>query len=375
MTVIIDQPRWPAHGTDWSHLVSDTSLEELHAFAERARIPHRSFDRDHYDVPAERYDEVVAAGAVPVSNRELVLRLRASGLRVTQRERRGPPPAAEPPAAQHYVETNRSNWDERVDGHLVAYRAADFAADPTAISQVVREDVELMRPFLPGGSPDGLDLVHLQCHIGTDTLSWARLGSRVTGIDFSDAAVVAASSLANAAGLPATFLRSTVDEALAATSNRFDVVYTSIGVLPWLPDLGAWARTIHGLLRPGGVFFVRDGHPMMNSVDWDSPDDRLTLAQPYFATEVPLRYDDGTSYADDAMRLRNSTTFEWSHPLSEIIGSLLSVGLELTSFEEHRSIPWKALSVLEEQEGGRFVLPEGTNRLPLTFSITARRPA
>jgi hypothetical protein len=90
MTVLLDRPAWPAHGTLWSHLVSDSSLEELHAFARAAGIPERGFDRDHYDVPAARYDELVALGAVPVSNRDLVRRLQASGLRVTQRERRGP---------------------------------------------------------------------------------------------------------------------------------------------------------------------------------------------------------------------------------------------------------------------------------------------
>ncbi|QIS39096.1 DUF4031 domain-containing protein [Clavibacter capsici] len=88
MTVLLDRPAWPAHGTLWSHLVSDASLEELHAFARAAGIPERGFDRDHYDVPAARYEELVTRGAVPVSNRDLVRRLQASGLRVTQRERR-----------------------------------------------------------------------------------------------------------------------------------------------------------------------------------------------------------------------------------------------------------------------------------------------
>ncbi|XYX73511.1 hypothetical protein ACAD36_01487 [Clavibacter nebraskensis] len=88
--MLLDRPAWPAHGTLWSHLVSDASLEELHAFARAAGIPERGFDRDHYDVPAARYDELVSLGAVPVSNRDLVRRLQASGLRVTQRERRGP---------------------------------------------------------------------------------------------------------------------------------------------------------------------------------------------------------------------------------------------------------------------------------------------
>lgn len=89
MTVLIDQPIWPAHGTVWAHLVSDSSLDELHAFAAEAGIPRRGFDNDHYDVPAAKYDELVAKGAVPVTVRQLVERLRDSGLRVTQREKRG----------------------------------------------------------------------------------------------------------------------------------------------------------------------------------------------------------------------------------------------------------------------------------------------
>ncbi|MBM7024782.1 DUF4031 domain-containing protein [Clavibacter zhangzhiyongii] len=90
MSVLLDRPAWPAHGTLWAHLVSDSSLQELHAFARAAGLPERSFDRDHYDVPEARYDDLVARGAVPVSNRDLVRRLQASGLRVTQRERRRP---------------------------------------------------------------------------------------------------------------------------------------------------------------------------------------------------------------------------------------------------------------------------------------------
>lgn len=367
MTVLIDQPMWPAHGTMWSHLVSDLALDELHRFAAARGLPRRGFDHDHYDVPAARYDELVAAGAVPVSNRDLVVRLRESGLRVSQRQRRDVRVWDRSP-----VESNRANWDERVPGHLVAYGASAFAADPTTLSRVVLDDLESMSRFLPNGSPAGLDLVHLQCHIGTDTLSWARLGARVTGIDFSAASIEAARSLAEAANLEARFIHSTVDDALDATADRFDVVYTSIGVLPWLPDLGAWARSIHGLLRPGGVFFVRDAHPMLNTVLFDSPDGALKLGQPYFGSGMPLRYDDGTSYADDEMRLVNSTTYEWPHPLSEIIGALLSAGLELTSFEEHRTIPWKALALLVETPDG-FALPDGADRLPLTFSLSARR--
>jgi 2-polyprenyl-3-methyl-5-hydroxy-6-metoxy-1,4-benzoquinol methylase len=157
------------------------------------------------------------------------------------------------------VEVNRANWDERVPIHLAADDVEGFISEPTRITDVVRDDLALMKRFLPGGSCAGLGLVHLQCHIGLDTLSWARLGATVTGIDFSAASVEAA----RRCHLSATFVVSDVDAASAACDERFDVVYTGVGALPWLPDLRRWAQVVSELLRPGGVFFVRDSHPVL----------------------------------------------------------------------------------------------------------------
>ncbi|GAA4965132.1 class I SAM-dependent methyltransferase [Kineococcus glutinatus] len=272
---------------------------------------------------------------------------------------------------------NRANWDERVPSHLVAYGVADFIADPARISSVVRDDLALMAPHLPGRSPAGLDLVHLQCHIGLDTLSWARLGARVTGVDFSPASTAAARDIAARAGLAATFLDSDVDSALDVCeqhgTGRFDVVYTGIGALPWLPDLTRWAQVVAGLLRPGGLFHVRDSHPVLNALDHDRTDGALVLGQPYFATGAPLRHDHGTTYADADVRLGNATTYEWQHSLAEIVQVLLDAGLVLTSLAEHRTIPWQALPQLVRTPAG-WVLPAGPERLPLTFSLTATRP-
>jgi SAM-dependent methyltransferase len=272
-----------------------------------------------------------------------------------------------------YLNANRVNWDERVDSHLRAYGADEFVAARDALTGTVREDLRLMAAHLPAGTVAGLTMAHLQCHIGMDTLSWARLGASVTGVDFSEASIVAARELADRAGLDARFVVSDIDGVRRAVPDAFDIVYTSIGVLPWLPRLDTWARAIFDLLTPGGLFFVRDAHPMLNAIDWDSSD-QLILGPPYFESGTPLRYDEGTTYADDDVRLTNSVTYEWPHSLSEILQSLLAAGLEITSFEEHRTIPWQALAALEEGPDG-FVLPGSTDRLPLTFSLTARRPA
>lgn len=180
--------------------------------------------------------------------------------------------------------------------------------------------------------------------------------------------------LAERSGVAARFEVSTVDAAPQAVHDRFDVVYTSVGVLVWLPRLDLWAKAIHALLKPGGLFYVRDSHPILAALDFDRNDGVLALTDPYFEMDQPARYDDGTTYANADVRLANATTYEWSHSLSEIIQALLDAGLTITAFAEGRTIPWKALPSLVESPAG-YVLPEGGDRLPLEFSLAARRPA
>ena len=275
---------------------------------------------------------------------------------------------------REFVDANRANWDERVESHLEAYEAASFADNADEITSVVVDDLALLKDSLPDQSPQGLRLMHLQCHIGLDTLSWARLGAVVTGIDFSPKSVAAATELAARASIPARFVESSIDDVTDVISEQFDVVYTSIGVLPWLPRLDTWARAIFELLEPGGVFFVRDAHPMVYAVDFDRTDE-LVITQPYFESGRAIRYDEGTTYADDSVRLENSVTYEWPHSLSEIIQSLLDAGLQITSFGEHRTIPWAALpGLVKDADAARYRLPDSPERLPLTFSVIARRP-
>jgi SAM-dependent methyltransferase len=272
--------------------------------------------------------------------------------------------------------TNLANWEERVPLHLVAYGTDEFVADPAAISGVVATDAEALRPHLPEGGIEGLELLHLQCHIGTDTLSWARLGATVTGVDFSPAALEAATALAERAGLPARFVEADAMHASDVVHERFDVVYTSIGTITWLPDLGAWARSISRLLKPGGVFYLRDGHPMLYTLDEDREDGELVVRYPYFGTGTATRWDDASDYADREARLHNETTFEWPHSIAEILTSLLSAGLTIVAFDEQRTLPWQALpSMIAVQPGdgtGEWVLPTAPERLPLTYTVICR---
>lgn len=271
-----------------------------------------------------------------------------------------------------YVATNRATWDARVDAHVIAYGAEAFADDASAVTGVVSRDLSLMAPFLPNATVAGLALLHLQCHIGTDTLSWARLGAEVTGLDFSGEAVRAAQGLAARAGIPALFVESPVENAPAVLQRHFDVVYTSIGVITWLPDLNAWAAAVFASLRPGGLFHVRDGHPVLYMLDYERDDGDLVMTHPYFSSGGPQRSDAGLTYMVEESGTQ-MTTYEWEHPLSEIVQALVSAGLELLSFQEHADIPWRALPGMVAGELG-YTLPTRSERVPLSFSITARRP-
>ncbi|PRY68435.1 methyltransferase family protein [Glaciihabitans tibetensis] len=269
------------------------------------------------------------------------------------------------------VEANRANWDERVADHLVAYEAEKFADDPDA--NRVRFEASVLAPHLPAESLDGLDVVHLQCHIGVDSISLARLGARVVGTDFSGEAIEAAQRLAARAGVEASFIRTSNENAPALLGRQFDVVYTTVGVLAWLPDLASWARSIAQLLKPGGVLFLYESHPMVMTLQYDRTDELLVVSEPYFGTAEPQRFDEGTTYASDTI-LTNRTTYEWQHSLDEIFTSILTAGLGIEAYHEYTAMPWKPIPQLVSTDAG-FALPTGRERVPLMFSIVARKPA
>lgn len=266
-------------------------------------------------------------------------------------------------------QTNRVNWDDRVPLHEIAYGLEAFE-DPEFVTEVVRDDLASLALFLPTGTVDGLDICHLQCHIGTDTLSFARSGARVTGVDFSPAAIRSAARLTDALGLEATWVESDVLDARAAVTGDFDLVYTSIGTITWLPDLDRWAQQVIALLKPGGTFFIRDGHPALYSVDEHA--DALVLRYTYFGGGQALAWDDDTTYVGEGT-VAHTRTYEWPHPLSEILNALIRAGLQLLHVEEGRSLPWKFSERMVEVPGG-FAWPEAERDLiPCTYTIIARR--
>ncbi|WP_285365557.1 MULTISPECIES: bifunctional 2-polyprenyl-6-hydroxyphenol methylase/3-demethylubiquinol 3-O-methyltransferase UbiG [unclassified Microbacterium] len=266
-------------------------------------------------------------------------------------------------------DANQDNWNDRVPLHEVAYGLDEFD-DPSHLSDVVSADLPVLRRFLPDGRITGLDLCHLQCHIGTDSVSLARAGATVTGVDFSAPALAAAEALAERTGVSATWIETDVLDARAAVTGDFDVVYTSIGTITWLDDLDRWAAQIVGLLRPGGTFFIRDGHPALYALDEDAP--TLVTRYPYFGDGRAQRWDDESTYAGDG-KVAHPRTYEWPHPLSEILGSLLKAGLRLLHFDEGRTLPWRFSPRMVEVPGG-YAWPEAErNLLPCTYTVVARK--
>jgi len=268
-----------------------------------------------------------------------------------------------------YREVNRANWDDRVPAHVASadYAVRRFVSDPAFISDVVRFDLPRL------GDVAGLRGVHLQCHIGTDTVSLARLGATMTGLDFSAPAVAAATKLASEAGVNATFVQADLYAAPQVLGRGgFDLVYTGIGALCWLPDVRRWGDVVGALLRPGGRLFIRDGHPMLWSLDEERDDDLLVVRYPYFEQAEPLVSDWGGTYVETDAVIEHTVTHEWNHGLGETVTGLLDAGLAMTGFTEHDTVPWNALpGKMEEVGGGEWRLADNPARLPHSYTIQA----
>ena len=272
-------------------------------------------------------------------------------------------------AVNDYSEINKANWDERAPAHAASpgYAIDRFLADPEFLSDVVRFDLPLL------GDIRGLRGVHLQCHIGTDTISLARLGASMTGVDFSGPAVRQARALAAQTGADATFVESDVYEAADAVgSGQFDLVFTGIGALCWLPSIERWARVVASLLRPGGRLFIREGHPMLWSLGDSRPDGLLVVEYPYFERDEPMIFDEAGTYVSTDVVFKHTLTHEWNHGLGEIITALLGSGLTITGLTEHDSVPWEALpGQMTLLSSGEWRLTDRPWRLPHSYTLQA----
>ncbi len=268
--------------------------------------------------------------------------------------------------------------ERRDDGGLAAnlawwQEAAPLHADSEFYDlDAVRSGRDAMRPYEVAeiGEVDRRDLVHLQCHLGTDTLAWARRGARAVGLDFSSASIELAGRLAAACGVAIEFVCADVHDAPSALGGRrFDIVYTGIGALNWLPDLDAWAGVVDRLLRPGGSLYLAEIHPVVFGLS----DDGRTLSHDMFGASYQAAPLPGGTYAVPDAVMANTVTFERTHGIGDVLSAVLDAGLSVELFREHdyTNAPWPWAV---RGDDGFFRLPEGFPRYPLTYSLRARKP-
>jgi SAM-dependent methyltransferase len=262
---------------------------------------------------------------------------------------------------KNWREINRRMWDERVPLHLASkfYDQAGFEAGRSSLEPFEIEEM---------GAVAGKSLVHLQCHFGQDTLSWARLGARVTGLDFSGPAIRTAQEIAARMGIDARFVEADLYDAPAALGERYDIVYTGLGALCWLPDLDRWGDVVAGLLLPGGKLYLSEFHPFTEVF---GEKDR-SLAAPYFTDGQASYWDEPGTYTDHEGETKENGSYYWVHSLSRIIQVLLDRGLLLERFSEHDYTLFARWPDLVQTEPGVYRQPEGEPTLPLMFSARFR---
>lgn len=265
---------------------------------------------------------------------------------------------------------NRRYWDA-----LVVVNADTEGNDGYNLKAFIAGERDL-HPIEEAELPDvnGLSLLHLQCHFGKDTLSLASKGATVTGFDYSPAAIEKARWLAREIGIDATFVEGDLYDAPALIKGRFDAVFVSWGAINWLPDIHGWARVVAHFLKPGGWFYMAEGHPVMATIDDEDPDGPVTVRYPYFHKPDPLRFTTTTAYADNETRLEVTENHEWFHPVGEVVTSLIEAGLRLEFLHEHPEITWRAMPYLVPGARGQYRMPDGRPNIPLSFSLLAVKP-
>lgn len=261
-------------------------------------------------------------------------------------------------STQDYIKINKNNWNSRVDIHVNSafYELEKFKAGSTSLNKI---ELDLL------GNVSGKKMIHLQCHFGQDTLSLARLGANVTGLDFSDKAIYEAQQLNDQLGLNAKFVCSDVYAAEEVIQEKFDIVFTSYGTIGWLPDLNRWAQTIKKLLAPGGKLVFVEFHPVI----WMFDDQIENIKYAYFNKEEIV--ESSTSTYTDGEAIAQTETISWNHSLSEVFQSLKQNGLNVEDFREYDYSPYPCFSKIVKIEERKYQIKDLEGKFPMVYSIIA----
>jgi SAM-dependent methyltransferase len=265
-----------------------------------------------------------------------------------------------------YMKANKELWDKLAKIHHKSefYDVEAFLKGNQTLDPIELEEL-----------PDiaGKKLLHLQCHFGMDTMSLVRLGADATGVDFSPDAIDLAKELSKTAKVDAEFVCSNIYDLRENLEGEFDIVFTSGGVIMWLPDLEEWAKIIAHFLKPGGFFYIREFHPFGYVFDDEKDVTELRVRYPYFQDKEPLSFEDEGTYADEDADTGKMRSYEWNHPISRIINVLINAGLTIEFFHEFPMTTYKAIPFMVEKEPGRWYLPENEDKVPFMFSIKAKK--
>jgi 2-polyprenyl-3-methyl-5-hydroxy-6-metoxy-1,4-benzoquinol methylase len=264
----------------------------------------------------------------------------------------------------------QANWDARTPVHVASEFYGVGQRDPDFwFAEFEWADL---------GDLADRDVLHLQCHLGTETAAFARRGARVVGLDLSGAAIAQARRIAEEAGLDIEYVHANVfDAARALSGRRFDVVYTGKGALVYVPDLDRWARVVAELLRPGGMVYVVEFHPLLASlglVPAADEDTKLVLRHDYLAGRGPRRLDSARTYTDGPPLDGHTVSYEWSHGLGELVDALVGAGLRVTTLRETHEVPWPRWTRMIRTQRGWWRLPDGEPRIPLIYALRATVP-
>jgi SAM-dependent methyltransferase len=267
---------------------------------------------------------------------------------------------------QSYFEENKKSWNKRTAVHKDSafYDLASFKNGKSSLNKIELEEL---------GDVTGKTLLHLQCHFGMDTMSWARGGATCVGVDLSDEAINLAKELAAELSIPADFICANVYELTDASKvpplegfrEAFDIVFTSYGTIGWLPDLDAWAAIVSHFLKPGGIFYIADFHPAL----WMMDENFEKVKYNYFNTE-PITEEISGTYTDKDAPIK-STEHSWNHPFSEIINALLKHNLQIQLFNEFPYSPYNCFNNLQQEADGMWRIKGMDEKMPMMYSIKA----
>jgi len=262
-----------------------------------------------------------------------------------------------------YRAANQRLWDEyaEVNSRSEMYDLPGFLQGRRGLHDLEIEEL---------GPVQGKSLLHLQCHFGMDSISWARMGAQVTAVDFSEKAIRLARSLSEQVRVPARFIQSDIYALPQVLDEQFDIVFTSYGVLTWLSDLRGWAGIVSRYLKPGGTFYIAEFHP--TAMLFDDMGSQPQLHYPYW-NDGPIACDVQGSYADPQANIQEKKSYEWAYPLGEVVTNLIEAGLHIQFLHEQPYACYQMFPFLVEGADGLWRLPPGVPVIPLQFSLKAKK--